>query len=764
MKGNHSYGASRNRPLFALHFFWLVALSICPVASRAAHLSAGGLFSCARSEEAKVYCWGKNDVGQLGNGTTTDSDRPVLVAALDDVRDIAAGVRHACALTNAGGVKCWGDNGVGELGDGALIGRNKPVDVAGLQSGVIAIALGFDYSCALLDTGNVRCWGDNYFLELGNDEPNLLFSPVPVDVKLAPGVKAVAVAATGGTMSDPHSCLVTTTGGVQCWGGINAYGETGIPPFQVTTVPHDVTNLANGVVSVAVAGSHSCALTQAGQILCWGDNMFGELGDGTSSGGHFQPKPTLTINGHPIAIAAGGGVVAPGGSYSCATTDSGSTYCWGFNGLGTQATGDRNDSLVPRLTLIAEASDLALSDDHACARGKQGLTCWGSNPNGAVGNGTIAFRNSPQLVQGMNDISSKVFTGGQQSCAILGDGEVQCWGSNQNGQLGDGTYVDRLFPVTVKNLPSDISTMSLGNGHACAVSNSDSVLCWGRGGALGNGGTDDSNTPVSVVGLGPSIAVAAGNRHTCAVLATGTVDCWGGNTQGELGDGKASGEYSLVPVEAVGLASGAIDIASGESHSCALLDSGDVKCWGYNGSGQLGDGTFNESDQPTAVDMNALGQGTVALAAGAQFSCALKSDGSVKCWGLGYDPSPTPINGLKSPAVSITAGDNHACARFADGQIQCWGTNGVGQLGNGTLISSEQPVDVVGISGAIGVDAGASHTCAAAASGDVYCWGSAASGELGNGDYGLWLSPQPVLWDVLWDDHLFSDDFDLATP
>jgi alpha-tubulin suppressor-like RCC1 family protein len=744
-------------------FLLIVACAAYPIPSSASHVAAGLMFSCADSGFGSVYCWGANYSGQLGDGTTTARDKPVAVMNLHGARDIAAGVDHACAITNAGGVRCWGSNGLGQLGDGTFTDRLTPVDVAGLTSGVTAIAVGSQYSCALLDSGQVRCWGDNFFDELGHGDPSLVSSPVPVDVKLAAGVTAVAIAATGGNLGDdpPHSCIVTTTGGVQCWGGLNFYGELGIPYGQVAPTPTEVTNLSSGVKAIAVTGDHSCALTQMSEILCWGDNSSGELGDGTTSVGHYEPVPTLPLNEVPISIAVSGGFASIGQPYTCAMTSSGSTYCWGANWHGTQGTGDTDDSLVPRLTQIPKAVELTLSDEHACGRLPSGVACWGDNLYGQIGNGTISFRTTPQQVQGLGGAATNVFAGAAQSCAIVG-GSARCWGYNQSGELGDGTRTDRLFPVSVTGLPSDIMTMSLAVGHTCAVSGSGSVYCWGRGGTLGDGTEHDSETPVQVAGAGLAIAVDAGTTHTCAISVAGAVVCWGSDVLGELGDDNASGEHSLVPVPAIGLTAGVIGIAAGESHSCALLNSGDVRCWGYNGSGQLGDGTFDQHNHPVDVDMSALGQGTIAIAAGAQFSCALNANGSIKCWGLSYTPVPALIAGLGGPAVSLTAGDNHACATFMDGTIQCWGMNGFGQLGDGTLISSVLPVDVTGMPVASSLDAGNAHTCALASSGDVYCWGQAVAGQLGNGDYGSWPSPQAVLG--TFSDRIFSDDFDPGVP
>jgi alpha-tubulin suppressor-like RCC1 family protein len=343
-----------------------------------------------------------------------------------------------------------------------------------------------------------------------------------------------------------------------------------------------------------------------------------------------------------------------------------------------------------------------------------------------------------------------IAVGGQHSCAVMSNGGLKCWGSNESGQLGNGTTTDSSVPVEVSGLLSGVTAVAASSSHTCALMSSGGVKCWGLNlsGELGTGTTTDSLLPVDVSGLSSGVtAIAASDYNTCALTSEGGVLCWGHNYFGELGDGTTTD--SSVPVNVGGLSHGVIAIAMGNYYACALLSTGGIKCWGSNSFGGLGDGTLVESSHP--VDVTGLSSGATALALGSNHTCALMNGGGVKCWGDNSDGQvgngmmteagvlkPTDVSGLSGVVTAIAAGgyieSGSTCALILSGGVECWGDNISGQLGNGTTTGSSVPVDVSGMSGIVtAIDLGYFHTCALTSDGGVKCWGYNYYGQLGDG-------------------------------
>ena len=335
--------------------------------------------------------------------------------------------------------------------------------------------------------------------------------------------------------------------------------------------------------------------------------------------------------------------------------------------------------------------------------------------------------------------------GYSHSCVSLADGRVQCWGGNQNGQLGSGLLIDfSEDPVDVRGITNALA-VSGGGDHTCALLADGTVKCWGQNqfGQLGNGTMNNKfDIPVTVIGLTNATAVAAGWQHACALLADGRVTCWGLMKSDE----KHNQIAVVVPVTGI---TNALGISGGERHTCAVLADGTVKCWGKNGNGQLGNGTQTDSWDPVSVSgiSNA-----VAVASGYDHSCAVLADGTVKCWGTkmtGEDTAvvslvPETVSGITS-AVAVAGGYYHSCALVRDGRVKCWGANSGGQLGNGTSSASPVSVFVKTLIGAVAVAAGGcQYSCAVLADGTVQCWGHVHFRTLRGGTMKESLVPLPV--------------------
>ncbi len=366
-------------------------------------------------------------------------------------------------------------------------------------------------------------------------------------------------------------------------------------------------------------------------------------------------------------------------------------------------------------------------------------------------------------------VDPMIATGNEHTCALMTDGTVRCWGSNQTGQLGTGQSSADLAsaanPVAVVGLSDvTVTSLALSVAHTCALIDDGTVRCWGDGGSgrLGNGGTAESPTPVAVSGISTATAITAGNDYTCALLTDETVACWGNNSLGQLGDGTTINRQTPVPV--TGLA-GVTAISAGGSHTCAIVTDGQVRCWGFNAAGQLGDGTTTLSSIAIAVltsgddqNVNRLA-GATRLSAGGAHTCAIlrnPSDDFV-CWGsnskgqLGDGSTTSSSNPVEAGdtmatvPVAVSAGTEHTCDLLGTRTVRCWGNGDSGRLGDGTTTNRSSPVAVSGLSDVIVISAGGFHTCALRSDDTVRCWGSGGSGRLGDGETTDRTTPVSVL-------------------
>ena len=367
----------------------------------------------------------------------------------------------------------------------------------------------------------------------------------------------------------------------------------------------------------------------------------------------IAPANASLLVGQTLQLTAPGAVVpasiATGALHTCVLYSDQSVRCTGLNSQGEIGNGTTTNALEPALAAgTVNPATIRTGVEHTCTLVGDGtMQCWGTNYTGQLGDGTMgSFAVAPQLVHGIAN-AIKAITGGFHTCAILPDRTVQCWGRNQDGQLGNGdATTDVPLPGPVQNLGAVADLSSFGY-HNCALMPDRTAMCWGRNGR-GQVGDGTDNSPVTlphqVVGMNSAIALSLGGYHSCALLQGGTVQCWG---ESEFGQSGVVG-FSKVPVTVSGIAN-ATAIASGFRHSCALQSDGTVRCWGHNDFGQLGDGTTTDS------------------------------------------ASPVQVQSIANP-LAIAAGEVHTCALMPDLSVQCWGGNSSGSLGDGTGVNSLAPV------------------------------------------------------------------------
>ncbi|MEO5627230.1 MAG: hypothetical protein ABIQ70_14590 [Dokdonella sp.] len=636
---------------------------------------------------------------------------------------IATGSQYTCAITDSGLVKCWGHNESGVLGDGSFLSHDVPSTVRGNSEQALALAGGYDHVCALTLSGTVKCWGNNSQGQLGDGSTNNSATPVDV-VGLTGGVVSI-------TAGQSHTCAITSAAELKCWGG-NFGGQLG---DGTTTARHVPVHTSFGISAVAAGASHTCAVTQTGIAQCWGMGNRGQLGNNATSS---QQLP-VEVTGLSSPVSA----ITAGLQHSCALMMTGAVKCWGANQYGQLGDSTNTDRLIP-VDITSLASNVTVVNAgsyHTCAVQQGAVKCWGYNSTGRLGDGSRANSATPVAVTGLTAGVQQIDAGSSHSCAWMGGDAFSCWGNNTYGQIGVGSVGRSTQAVDVIGLDSGTSAIGVGSEHVCAI-RSGAVFCWGdnRLGQLGNGNHDEHATPTATSGLESDVAsLSLGGDHACALTQDGSAKCWGDNAQGQLGDNTQM--ERTTPVDVVGLGAGVRQIATASEHSCALTATGGVKCWGSNQLGELGNNSTDDHFLPG--DVAGLTSGVAAISVGSVHSCALLDAGNVKCWGFFPDNSgggtpdlaPIDVPGLASNVTAITSGAAHDCAVIGGSLLKCWGLNDTGALGNGTTDnSSMNPVDVAGLNAGVSrVSAGNAHTCAIDTTGAAKCWGVNDVGELGDG-------------------------------
>ncbi|MBD63732.1 MAG: hypothetical protein CME62_00870 [Halobacteriovoraceae bacterium] len=592
---------------------------------------------------------------------------------------------HGCLVDKDYYAKCWGNNDYGQLGDGSNNTSYSLVSVSGLSNNIKTISSGYSHSCAVDSSGTVTCWGFNAEGQLGNNSTT--DSNIAVSVSgLASGVKYVV---TGSV----HSCALLTTGAVKCWGD-NSYGQLGDGTNTDSLVPVDVSGLSSGVDYIfSTRAYHTCALLSNGGVKCWGMNKYGQLGDGSTT----DSNAPVNVSG----LTSGVDYLYTGAYTTCAKiSSSGNFKCWGNNEFGQ--IGDEtkvNRSTPTDVSILSGIKELSVGDWNSCARLSDNTNkCWGYNIANQL-NSTSVQIDTPKI----SDSSAIAHLNGQSmNCYLHYNGRVYCRGMKSLGQTGSVIGNEWSSPTSgdkymVKNSDANASSMSVGEDHTCYVSKDNKLFCFGSNsyGRLGDGNSSRTDSvgfanPVEVSGVsGSASKVAAGALHTCVVTTAGAVKCLGNNTSGQLGN--SSNDHSSNLVDVTGLSSGITDITAGMYHTCALTSTGGVKCWGNNVSGQLGINSTTNSNIP--VDVSGLTSGVDKIVASGWNTCALLSTGGVKCWGgntygqVGNSSNtdaltPADVSGLTSNVSDIDVGKWHACAINTSGAVKCWGSNYSCSLGN----------------------------------------------------------------------------------
>jgi alpha-tubulin suppressor-like RCC1 family protein len=540
----------------------------------------------------------------------------------------------------------------------------------------------------------------------------VVFACWTVAILWAPPAIGASIAAGGA-----HNLLLRDDGTLWAWGD-NEYGQLGDGTTLSRSAPVMV---LTGVKAIGAGAHYSFAIRSDDSLWAWGNNSAGQLGDGT-----YDDRTT------PVRVLTSVRTVAGGQSHSLAIRLDGTLWSWGssqYGQLGDGSTGLRN---LPAM-ILDDVTAISTGESHSAAvRSNGDLFAWGRNQNGRLGDGTATSRSLPvKVLSGVQSVAA----GAQSTFAIRTDGSLWGWGGNSTSQLGDGTTTERLLPVLVMQGVKAVATArGFSVGHTLAIKLDGSLVGWGYnfGGQVGDGTTSQRFAPTAVTTAVQ--AVAAGNYHSIGVKEDGTVWTWGENEVGQLGVATVASRSTPVTV----LASGS-DVAAGGFHSLALKADRSLWAWGSNATGQLGNGTETDTATPTLVLSDVR-----AVATGGFYdfghTLALKTDGTLWTWGdniFGQLGDASSLLGRSAPALvlsdvqGIGAGDSHSFAIKADGSLWAWGYNDSGQLGDGTTTNRTLPVSV--LSNVQLASGGALHSLAVRNDGSLWAWGINYAGQLGDG-------------------------------
>lgn len=452
-------------------------------------LGTSRLHICAAMADGLAKCWGRNENGEVGSGAVSGPVRaPVLVAAIDGVREIGAGDGFTCARLSDGTAKCWGAGQGNRLGNGSNDRQLLPQAVTAPLgvAGVVRTDLDFEHGCALIADGTGACWGRNTDGQLGDG------SVGPDAALLVPFGESGALTdlATG----EGHSCALRADGAVSC-AGRNDKGQLGLAHTTATPAPAAVLELGY-VKAIALGGASTCALRANGVLRCWGDNTGGRLGIGLPHGNAPEPRDVV---GLPAVKA-----VAIGRTHQCALDAKGEVWCWGENTSG-QVTGNAG-AVVTSATKVAGLSqvvDLAVGGAHSCALLADGTgRCWGNNAATQLG-----VANNPTGIQTVTNLSAalRLSAGGRTTCALKLNGALQCWGSNAAGAIGNNSATASFSTPQNTTLPASpnnrVSTMTQGDDNGCLTTSTGLAYCWGDNDAraLGTGDPEATDRRVPTI-------------------------------------------------------------------------------------------------------------------------------------------------------------------------------------------------------------------------------------------------------------------------
>ena len=646
-------------------------------------VAVGENSSCAIRSSDDLYCVGSNTYGQLGTGNTTSNTDPQKVLGIANVAGVSVGTTSACAVTYTGELYCWGSNSAGQLG----IGNNENKTVATLVTGlsnVSEVSVGNNFACALTRTGAVHCWGSNEYGQLGQESIASLNAPVLVN--------GLPTAFTAVTARGNRVCVVSSD--VYCWG---EFSDNSFTNSSKQANPTKLDNSA-GAFGVSLGNNFGCVRFSS-FVSCWGSNNHGQLGVGNKTDSNTLQQVS-GIN----AVKQ----LATGSNFACVLDTAGDTFCWGENQAGQLGITAGADQPTRIPTGASKSAFLASYGSTSCSLKLDGyVACIGDVSSGQSG---VLATSASVLLNTQVSNAFRLSTSTTTTCAIniSTKSALYCWG-----------------PLAPEDTDLAIDEVSVGNSSACAISNAKNLYCWGSNssGQLGDSSVKSSTLQLNKVASDASFSkVAVGYRHACAVTDTGLVYCWGDNSRLQLG---STGADSKIPKAVPGIGT-AVSIAVGDYHSCAQLQDGAISCWGDNSKRQINASTTTQLS-PSSLVLSGSVRG---YSLGSFNTCLLTSTGpwsnSLNCFG---DNSKKQSPGVVSGSYKeVSAGANTVCAVNSQDLVYCFGSADSNKI-NGVSLDTSAPTKISNVPSRL-VAVGGSHVCSTTIIGRLGCWGSNTHGQL----------------------------------
>jgi alpha-tubulin suppressor-like RCC1 family protein len=726
-------------------------------------IATGQQFTMAVLTDGSLWGWGRNNKGQLGDGTITGRVAPVRIGMATDWVSVACGWEHTLGIRYDGSLWGWGDNALGQLGDGGATTTSATPKRIGDATNWVAVACGELHTVGLKADGTLWAWGIHRYNQPGG------YSLSPVQIGGGSN-KWIAV-----ECGQKHTVALREDGTLWAW-GYNTSGELGDGTMVDRTSLVQIGD-SGGWVTVACGYSHTVALRDDGTLWAWGRNFNGSLGDGTTAN---QSRPVR------IGNAADWVSVTAGSERTVAVRSDGSLWAWGRNSYGQLGDG----TTIARSSPVQIGGDSdwitasAASEHTAAVRSDGSIWTFGVNTQGQLGDGSVTNRSVPTLIGTLYRFAyfflrCNGFTISKDDVTPSTEDHTDFGAVGVSGFSVSHTYTitnEGSLPLQLDGAPrvrvtgQHASDFSVTSQPASQLEGGEITTFTIRFDPSGGGlrqatisisNNDDFRNPFTfaIQGTGkvdpfvPSLAwpsIAGGLEHTVAVRSDGTLWTWGGNSNGQLGDGTTTARSA--PVQ-IGDDEDWASVACGYQHTVAVRTDGTLWAWGDNAGGQLGNGTAQDQSSPVRIGS---ASNWASVACGLYHTVAVRNDGTLWAWGQheyvhpdvggnGSSSSPMQVRSGLDNWVSVACGDRHTVAIRSDGSLWGWGYGSSGQLGDGTSGGiKKSPVRIGSFNDWAFAEGGDTHTVASRGDGSLWSWGYNIAGQLGDGTTTNRLSPVQV--------------------